>query len=129
MPTNPTGGSVAVLKKGTTVVPAMDWKLSMDAKLKDVANFKDGRRQKTTLADADFSAKMLWDADAMPHDPAGFGFVPGAEITMLCYTSATKFFSAPIVISKCDASSEIEGVAMYDISGKQNGPIVFPVIP
>jgi hypothetical protein len=129
MPTNPTGGSVAVLKIGTATVPAMDWKLDMDAKLKDVANFKDGRRQKATLADADFSAKVLWDADAMPHDPAGLGLVPGAEIIAKCYTDSVKFFSAPIVIAKCTATSEIENVLMYDITGKQNGPIVFPVIP
>jgi hypothetical protein len=129
MPTNPTGGSVAVLKIGTATIPAMDWKLDMDAKLKDVANFKDGRHQKSGLADADFSAKILWDADLMPHDPAGSGIVPGAAIICLCYTSATKFFSAPIAIAKCTASSEIEGVVMYDVTGKQNGPIVFPVIP
>jgi hypothetical protein len=126
--TNPTGGAIAVLKKGTAVVPAMDWKLDMDSKLKDVANFKDGRRQKATLPDADFSAKMLFDADDMPHDPAGLGFVPGAEVSVNGYVSLTKFYVIPITIAKCTVSSEIENIVMYDVTGKQNGPIVPPVI-
>lgn len=128
MPTNPTGGSVAVLKIGTDIVPAMDWELDMDAKLKDVANFKDGRHQKVTLPDADFKTKVLYDADDPPHDPAGLGIFPGAEIVALCYVSATKFYQAPIVIGKCSVKSEIEGVVMVDVDGKQNGPIIPPVI-
>lgn len=126
MPTNPTGGQFAVLKVGSNTVPAMDWKLDLDAKLKDVANFKDGRHQKATLPDADFSAKMLFDADAMPHDPAGLGIFPGAEIVALCFVTPTKSYSAPIVIGKCTIASEIEGIVMYDVTGKQNGPIVPP---
>jgi hypothetical protein len=128
MPTNPTSGAIAVFKIGTSTIPGMDWKLSVDSKIKDVANFKDGRRQKGTLPDADFTSKILWDADSPPHDPAGPNLVEGAEITALLYVTLTKFYSVPIVISKIDISSEIEGVVMYDISGKQNGPIVRPLL-
>lgn len=129
MPTNPTGGSVAVLKIGANVIPGMDWKLSIDSKLRDVANFKDGRHQKVTLPDADFSSKILFDADDPPYDPAGLNLVAGAEVTALCYVDATHFYSVPIVISKIDVESEIEGVVMYNVSAKQNGPITPPVVP
>lgn len=129
MPTNPTSGAQAVFKIGTATVAGMDWKLSIDAKLKDVANFKDGRHQKITLPDADFSSKMLIDADDPPYDPAGLNLVPGAEITALLYTTPAAFFSVPIVIGKIDVESEIEGIAMWNISGKQNGPITYPIVP
>jgi hypothetical protein len=129
MPTNPTSGAIAVLKKGTNVVPGMNWDLDQDAKLRDCANFADGRRQQATLPDADFSVTMLWDADDMPHDPAGLGFVPGAEVTVQGFVSLTKFYVIPITISKCKVSSKIEEIVMYDVNGKQNGPIIPPVIP
>jgi hypothetical protein len=129
MPTNPTSGAVAVFKIGSVVVPGMDWKLSVDAKLKDVANFADGRHQKVTLPDADFTSKLLLDADNPPYDPAGLNFTPGANITALLFVTATKFLTVPLVIGKIDLSSEIEGVAMYDVSAKQNGPIIWPTVP
>jgi hypothetical protein len=128
MPTNPVSGAIAVLKKGTNVAPGMNWDLDQDAKLRDCANFKDGRRQKATLPDADFSVTMLWDGDSMPHDPAGLGFVPGAEITVDCFVGLTAKYVVPIVIGKCKVSSKIEEIVMYDVSGKQNGPIIPPVI-
>jgi hypothetical protein len=126
--TNPTGGSEAVLKKGTVVVPGMDWKLSVDSNLKDVANFADGRHQKITMLDADFSATILFDANSMPHDPAGFGFMPGAEWTADCYVTATQFFSVPIVIGKMEFNSKIDDVVTYSMDGKLNGAITWPVI-
>jgi hypothetical protein len=129
MPTNPTSGAVAVFKIGSVVVPGMDWKLSVDSKLRDVANFADGRHQKVTLPDSDFTSKVLFDADNPPYDPSGFNLVPGANITALLFVTATKFFSVPIVISKIDIASEIEGVVMYDLNAKQNGPIVWPTVP
>lgn len=126
--TNPTGGAVAVLKKGTSVVPGMDWKLKRDAKLKDCSNFKDGRRQKGTLPDGDFDCKMIFDADDMPFDPAGLGFVEGAEVTVNGYVSLAKFYVIPITIGTVEISSEIEGVVMYAVTGKSNGPVTLPVI-
>jgi hypothetical protein len=129
MPTNPISGAVAVFKIGSATVPGMDWKLSVDSKLKDVANFADGRHQKVTLPDADFTSKVLFDADNPPYDPAGFNLVPGANITGLLFVTATKFYSVPLVIGKIDVSSEIENVVMYDITAKQNGPITWPTVP
>jgi hypothetical protein len=128
MPTNPTSGAIAVLKKGTVVVPGMDWKLKKDAKLKDCSNFADGRRQKGTLPDGDFDCKILWDADAMPHDPAGLGFVEGAEVTVQGYVSLTKFYAIPITIATVEIASEIEGVVMYNMTAKINGAVTPPVI-
>lgn len=128
MPTNPTSGAIAVLKKGTAVVPGMDWKLKKDAKLKDCSNFKDGRRQKGTLPDGDFDCTMLFDADAMPHDPAGLGFVEGAEVTVEGYVSLTKFYGIPITIATVEISSKIEDVVMYALTAKINGPVIPPVI-
>jgi hypothetical protein len=128
MPTNPTSGAIAVLKKGTAVVPGMDWKLKKDAKLRDVANFKDGRRQKGTLPDGDFDCKMLFDADDMPFDPAGLGFVEGAEVTVQGYVSLTKFYAIPITIATVEIASEIEGVVMYNLTAKINGSVTPPVI-
>lgn len=129
MPTNPTAGSVAVFKIGSNLVPGMDWKLSIDGKIKDVANFKDGRHKKVTLPDATFTSKVLFDADDPPYDPSGLNFVEGAEITALLYVDATHFYSVPLVIGKIDIESEIEGVLMYNISAEQNGPITRPVVP
>jgi hypothetical protein len=126
--TNPTGGSVAVLKIGTNVVPGMDWKLTVDPNLKDVSNFADGRHQKITMLDADFSTTILFDANSMPHDPAGFGLTPGAEITVLCYTDATHFFSVPIVIGKMEFNSKIDDVLTFNLDAKLNGALVWPVI-
>lgn len=128
MPTNPTSGAIAVLKKGTNVVPGMSWKLKKDAKLKDVANFKDGRRQKGTLPDGDFDCTMLFDVDDMPHDPAGLGFVEGAEVTVQGYVSLTLFYEIPITIATVEVSSEIENVVMYNLTAKINGAVVPPVI-
>lgn len=129
MPTNPTSGKFAVFKIGSATVPGMDWKLSLDAKLKDVSNFKDGRRRVGTLDDGDFSSKMLVDADDPPYDPAGLNLIPGAEIVALLYTTPTAFFSVPITIEKIDVESEVEGVVMWNISGKQNGPATYPIVP
>jgi hypothetical protein len=129
MPTNPTSGAIAVFKIGANTVPGMDWKLSVDSKLKDVANFKDGRHQKITLPDADFTSKILYDADDPPDDPGGLNLVAGANITAQLFVDLTHFYSVPLVISKIDIASEIEGIVMYDITAKQNGPIVAPVVP
>jgi hypothetical protein len=131
MPTNPVSGRFATFDIGTVTLPGMDWKLSVDAKLKDVANFADGRHQKGTLPDADFTSKILLDADNPPYDPAGLNIVPGANITAKLYVNEarTKFLTVPLVIGKIDLASEIEGIVMYDISAKQNGPIVWPTVP
>jgi hypothetical protein len=129
MPTTLSAGKDAVLKFGTVVVPASNWKLTIDAKLRDAANFADGRNQIGTLPDADFSCNMFWDTSNMPHDPAGFNLVPGAKITARCYTDTTHFFSVPITVAKIDMESKVDDIVTYNVDGKQSGAIVWPTIP
>jgi hypothetical protein len=128
----PTAGPVAVMKIGTTTpvtVPGTDWKLDIDAKLKDCSNFLDGRIYVGTLPEGDFSCTIIWDSSAMPTDPAGLNLVPGANVTTKLYTSATKFFSVPLTIAKIEVESKIEDVVMFKVTAKQTGPIVYPVTP
>jgi hypothetical protein len=129
MPSNPVSGRYATFDIGPVTLPGMDWKLSIDSKIKDVANFKDGRHQKVTLPDADFTSKILYDSDDPPDDPGGLNLVAGAEIVGKLYVNEarTKFYQVPLVISKIDISSAIEDILMYDITAKQNGPIIPPV--
>jgi hypothetical protein len=122
-------GKDAVLKFGTVIVPASNWKLSVDAKLRDAANFADGRNQIGTLPDADFSTSMFWDTLNMPHDPAGFNLVPGAKITARCYVDQTHFLSVPITVSKIDMESKVDDIVTYNVDGKQSGAIIWPTIP
>jgi hypothetical protein len=126
----PTAGPVAIMKIGSTTIPASDWKFSIDAKLKDISNFQTGRTHIATLTDGDMTFKMIYDTAAQPIDPAGLNLLPGASVTIKCYTSVDHFFSVPLVIGKITPTlGGMEDVVMYEVEAKLSGSIVYPLVP
>lgn len=123
----PVSGTVAVAKIGSTVVPAIDWKLDVDPKLKDTSTFADGRKKTKTLTDAKANLKLVWDGGSLPTDPAGFGLTDGASVTLKLYVDSTRFWSVPGLVAKLSPASEVEGVVMVDIEVDLSGTLVYPI--
>lgn len=134
MPFTPIAGINAALKFGTTTpitVPATDWTLNIDPKLKDVSNFLTGRLKIKTLPDAKLTCKIIWDTATMPTDPAGLNITDGATVIARCYVSATQWFEIPGVVARFDPSlGSVEDVVMLsieiDLSG---GVVIYPTAP
>ena len=131
----PTKGPIALIKtaaapSGTpATIPAINWKLDIDGKLKDISNFAVGRFPQGTLEDADLSCTLVWDSASMPHDPAGAGIDTGLDILVKCLTDATLFYSGTFTISTVGPGvSAMEDVLMYDVKGKLKGVLTRPVI-
>jgi hypothetical protein len=130
----PTAGQTAVLKLsmtgGTadTIVPGVNWKLNLDAKTRDVSNFRDGRARIGTLADATLSVSMVWDsAEQQTKASSGTGIRLGVTGTAKCFTDASKFFSVPVIVAQVGPNNEgVEGVVTNDVTFELNGSITYP---
>jgi hypothetical protein len=130
-PFTPSSGMRAALKFGTAIVPATNWKLSIDPKIKDISNFLTGRLKMGTLPDCKLTTTIIWNTSEMPTDPAGLNIVAGATAVARCFVDETHFFEVPGIISKLDPHlSSIEDVVMEDIElDLSGGDIIYPVIP
>ena len=68
MPMTPTAGQVAKLTatlgagQADYIFPGINWDLKIDGKVVDKSNFRDGRYKVGTLADAELSLTLVWDA-------------------------------------------------------------------
>lgn len=126
-PPVPTIGPVAVMKIGTTVLPAQDWKFTYDGKLKDISNFAGGRQYTFTLPDGDMTFKVIYDQSNAPYDAAGLNLNVGANVTVQCFVDAAKFITVPLVIAKVTPGvAGMEDVLMWEVEAKLSGAITWP---
>jgi hypothetical protein len=130
----PTPGQVAVLKAtigaGSTdyVFPAINWKLSVDGKVVDVSNFRDGRYKVGTLPDATLTFTLIWDANDEPTSTAAASVRTGLQGSAKCYTDSTHYFVVPICVSTADVNNDgVEDVLKLDVSCGLSGQITYPV--
>ena len=131
----PTAGPNAVIKtnfnNANTTLAAINWSLPIDAKLKDVSNFRDGRFRVKTLQDSTLSFTVVHDASAPEYLTANGGLVDGQAITAYCFTAnnANAAFTVPCMVSTVGPKNEgPEGVVMYDVTAAQhNGTITYPI--
>jgi hypothetical protein len=133
MPFTPVNGSLAAIKvivaSTPVTIPAINWKLDIDAKLKDVSNFRDGRFRKRTLQDATLTFTLVWDSSAEPNLSANGAFVDGTAFVANCYVdeAASKFFAVPAVVSTVGPANEgVEGVIMYEVTALLSGAVTYP---
>lgn len=130
MPLTPTEGKVAKVTVGATDVPGVNWSNPIRGNPKDVSNFRDGRRIKTTLPNATITMSLVWDADDQPTDVAASNIRIGTEVTVKCYTDATHFFSGPYTVTEIGPKNDgVEDVVMMDVTFGLNGDITYPVAP
>ncbi len=129
----PTEGQIAkvtlTMTGGTlTTIPGTNWKLNLDAKTKDVSNFRDGRRRWDTLHDATLTVTLVWDSAEQPTKAATTGVRLGVTGTAKCYTDATKFFEVPVIVAQIEPeNSGVEDVVMMNVTFELDGSITYPV--
>jgi len=114
------------------VYTAMNWRLPLDGKQKDISNFRDGRRKANTLTDATFSADVVWDPDDPPTTEANMGLRLGMNLKVRCYTDETHFFEVFVKVATISpALANIDGdvVMMPFTAGLNNNEIVYPLDP
>lgn len=132
----PTTGMNAVLKTslgtGATDVttPATKWKLTIDGKVYDASNFRDGRRRFETLDDFTLDFTLVWDGAEQQTKLASTSIRVGQTGTAKCYVDATHFFLAPIIISTMGPENGgVESLVTQDVQGLANGSITYPTDP
>ncbi len=109
---------------------AINWTLNIDAKAKDVSNFRDGRFRVKTLQDSTLSFTVVHDAGAPEYLAANGLMIDGQVITAYCYTGANsnQAYTVPAIITSVGPKNEgVEGVVMHDVTAMQhNGTIGYP---
>lgn len=136
MPFTPTGGDVAIVKltmggNSEVTIPGVSWKLNGDAKTFNAMNFRDGRKRIGTLPDATLDVTLVWDDGEQPTKSTATDIRLGVTGTAKCYTSATKFFSVPVIVSGIGPENTgVEGGGvMMSVTFELNGTITYPVDP
>lgn len=131
-----TAGTVAKivrLKDDATevVLTAMNWRANFDPKLKDISNFRDGRRKAGTLPDGTMTCDVVWDPDDPPTTEANMGLRMNAAVTIRAYTDETHFWEAPFKVGQISpAMANIDGdVVMMPVSFGLNGSVTYPTDP
>jgi hypothetical protein len=123
----PVKGKFCKVTVGSTDHPAVNWNLSIDGKVVDYSNFRDGRVKAGTLDDASLSFSIVEDEDATAIGATGLK--PGDIVTVKCYTNnaQTKYISAAwcvqTVVPKVDSQEEL---LRLDVSAGLNGSITWP---
>lgn len=129
MAISPYSGASAVCTVGATpyTLPGTNWRLSVDAKVKDTSNFRDGRLKTETLHDANFTIDIIWDTAAEPNVTAGGGLVPGASMTVNFQVGSSKNFTGTFIIATVEPENPgLEDVVMYHVTGELIGSLTFP---
>lgn len=134
MPFTPVAGSTAIIKltqgNTNTVLPAINWNLPIDGKLKDVSNFRDGRFRCKTLQDSTLTFTVVHDAGAPEYLSGNGQLVDGQVINAQCFTGSNSnaYFNVPCMVSTVGPKNEgVEGVVMYDVTALQhNGTVGYP---
>lgn len=124
----PVSGAVAKVMLGSTNAAAMNWKLDLDAKVKDASNFRDGRKKAATLDDGTLTFTVFWDSADDPTNTGSGNMRLGVTAVAQCYVTAAKFFSVPVIISKIGPENKgVEDLVMMDVTAELNGTITYPV--
>ncbi len=136
MPFTPEAGKTAkiitVFNNTNTTLAAINWTLNIDAKAKDVSNFRDGRFRVKTLQDSTLNFTIVHDSTAPEYLTANGGLIDGQVISAQCFTSSntntSTAFIVPCMVQTVGPKNEgPEGVVMYDVTAAQhNGTITYP---
>lgn len=127
MPFTPVAGGTAKVTVGSTDIPAINWSLAIDGKVKDVSNFRDGRSKVGTLTDATLSATVVWDSADLPTASGAANLRASVSVAIKCYVDAVKYFTATYVISTIGPKNEgPEGVMMMDFTAGLSGTLTYP---
>lgn len=106
---------------------ATNWRADFDPKLRDISNFRDGRRKANTLPDGTITCDVIWDLDDPPTDTTGMGMRMGVAMTMRCYVSATDYFLVPVKVGRMAPAFELDGgVLVMPVTFAVNGNITYP---
>jgi hypothetical protein len=128
------GGLIAKLvrvKPGTTPtevgLTGTNWRASFDPKLRDISNWRDGRRKAMTLPDGTITCDVVWDPDDPPTDEANMGMRMGVAMTIRCYTSDTDYFQVPVKVGVIGPAIDLDGgVIIMAVTLAVNGEITYP---
>ena len=114
---------------GTTIeLPARSWKLTIDGKIKDVSNARDGRYRIGGLVDASGSVDMPYD---------GAIYIPRVKdiITLKLYPNynggtGSYFFGLTGIVTTFDPAAQLEGEIVIPINFMlQSGVVTYPTYP
>lgn len=109
--------------------PGVNWTLSIDPKLEDSSNFRDGRRATDTLTAAEVSLTLIYDEDMPPDDGAVLNLIAGQNVTVKLYVNnaQTRFWTLVGRIGKVDLKNEgVEKLVKYDVKIQQDGALTPP---
>jgi hypothetical protein len=133
MSANFVSGDHCQLKTNATTVPADQWELNIDAKLKEVHNSRDGRKRIRGKADSDGNFHIWYDTGSgqQPTDPAGAGIIEGAVVTGQFYIDSTHFYALQIIIGKISPAiggfDEAAGIKVE--FALESGSVTYPTLP
>jgi hypothetical protein len=129
-------GQLAVIKRAKPGTPVTEttlvmtnWNFPIDGKLKDISNFRDGRRVAGTLPNATLSGDVVWDPDGYPTDVSGMGLRPGQTVTIRLYVNAEQddFFQAVFKVATIGPRVAVDNdVLMMPVTFQLNSGIDFP---
>ena len=128
----PNAKIVTVFNATNTTQAAINWNLNIDAKAKDVSNFRDGRFRVKTLQDATLTFTLVHDGGSPEYLTSGGALIDGQIISAQCFTNANAntayAFIVPCIVTSVGPKNEgVEGVVMYDVTAMQhNGTITYP---
>lgn len=129
----PVAGNTALLKVkpangNNTTMACINWTGQIDAKVKDVSNFRDGRFRVATLQDSTWNFTVVHDAGAPEYLAANGSLIDGQVCTLLAYVGNNGFYSVPGIITNVSPKNEgVEGVIMHDVTISQhNGVVTYP---
>ncbi len=128
----PNAKIITVFNNTNTTLAAINWTLSIDAKAKDVSNFRDGRFRVKTLQDSTLNFTLVHDSASPENLAANGGLIDGQIISAQCFTSAntntaTAYIVPCIVMTVGPKNEGPEGVVMFDVTAAQhNGTITYP---
>lgn len=134
----PVTGQQAPLKVNVAntnaTLASINWTLEIDAKVKDISNFRDGRQRAKTLQDATLTTTVVHDASAAEYLSANGGLVDGVTGTAYCFqsnsTNTNAAYIVPFIITSVSPKNDgPEGIVMTEIKASlHNGTVTYPTV-
>jgi hypothetical protein len=115
MPSAPTSGKYARIDIGSTIAPAVNWKLDITGKTADYSNFRDGRVRAAGLPDVTADFEIVWDQGDSPTKSSGLNLRVNQFVTLKCYVdgadgqASSKYWQVPGIVDKLGPASQVDG--------------------
>jgi hypothetical protein len=115
MPSAPTSGKYARIDIGSTIAPAVNWKLDITGKTADYSNFRDGRVRAAGLPDVTADVEIVWDQGDSPTKSSGLNLRVNQFVVLKCFVdgsdgqASSKYWQIPGIVDKLGPASQVDG--------------------